>query len=445
MARIIISYYWKSPDTYKGTHNFFDGLAKALQNNGNDVLIMNASQFNGYTSNTVNAPDIDKIILDKAKEFNPELIIAFNHRIPQCILDNFKDIPTVIYDGDELNYFCDLDYIKENIKRYTVFSIVKDWEKDYLDFGFDKKQIHYMPAATAITAKNIPQDKNISFIGSIHYAKPKLIKMIKKGEYNDKFSGIIQEYLNSDNKYDYEKLSRKYLGETYDESELTLTDLYPIFNFRIITLINLIDLGLHLRGPQWNKLTEICPQLVACWNKDIVYTLDENEDFYNSSKISLAPIHPQARGVGFPWRVFDVMASNACLVCEQSSDLKELTKNYLDIPTFNTPWEARDICKELLKDNKARKEIVTASQKYVNENARWEHRFKEMENILDIKLLNSTEKGRLINLSEDEDFAQTCNDYRKKAFKNRLSFRNKIRYKIWNHFNKVLKKKRIIK
>ena len=33
------------------------------------------------------------------------LIIAFNNRILQSIVDKYKDIPIVLYDGDELKFF----------------------------------------------------------------------------------------------------------------------------------------------------------------------------------------------------------------------------------------------------------------------------------------------------------------------------------------------------
>ena len=115
MARILISYFWEMDTEKNGLHVSFGGLVKALEENGNDVMTINTSFINTYGSNRANNETINELILAKTKDFDPEIIFTFNHRIPQCILDNFKDVPIIIWDGDELKYFCDLGYIKENI------------------------------------------------------------------------------------------------------------------------------------------------------------------------------------------------------------------------------------------------------------------------------------------------------------------------------------------
>lgn len=445
MARILLSYYYKMQRVgQKAIHVFWDGLIKELENNGNELYVINTSYFNTYNSNVVKNASLDSLILEEVRKFNPELIITFNHRIPQSILDNFKDIPTIIWDGDELQYFCDLEYIKDNIDRYKLFSIVSSWEKNYLDFGFNKNQIFYIPPATAIRAKNIEQDKNISFLGGVHYSTSKISEIIKKNIYNEKINKIIQEYLNNTS-YNYEHLFSKYFHHDLDEYKLKNMDLFPLFNYRILILINLIDQGLVICGDRWDIETyaKLLPQLAAMYLNKRIWTLQENEDFYNSSKISISPIHPQARGCGFPWRIFDVMASNACLVSEQSSDLKNLTKDYVDIPMFHTPWEARELCIDLLNNENKRKDIVVASQEYINKNARWINRFKDIENILNIKIVNLDKKGSVVILAENEEFQKLHNITQSNSLK-KLNLKNKIRYKIWHHFDKILKRKQII-
>ena len=438
MARILISYYKIQEVPLNKINCMWDGLFQELKNNGNDVFVINTAYFNKYTCNKVKNKTLDSYILSKAKDFDPELIIAFNHKIPQCVLDNFQDVPIVIWDGDELSYFSGLDHIKENISRYKIFSIVKEWEQNYLEFGFDKTQIHMMPVATSIKAMDIPQTINISFLGAFHHASGKINPILRSNTYEEVLPKIIEEYLNGNN-YNYEGMFRKYLKEDFDKLNLKEVDLYPLFNLRLITLTNLLDLGLQINGDRFNLITSVLPQLCAVYNSKNIWTYAENERYFNSSKISINPIHPQAKGSGFSWRVFDIMASNACLVCENSSDLRELTKNYVDIPMYKTPWEAREICKELLADDKARKEIVLASQKYINENARWKHRFKDMENILNIKLINLESQGSLHCLKDDENFKLQLPTGNKK-----LGLKNKIRYKIWKHYNEVLQRKGII-
>ena len=89
MARILISYFWKMQTEKNGLHVFFGGLVDALEKNGNEILTINTSFINNYKSNRIPDKTINNLLLLKIKEFNPELIIAFNHRVPQCILDNF--------------------------------------------------------------------------------------------------------------------------------------------------------------------------------------------------------------------------------------------------------------------------------------------------------------------------------------------------------------------
>ena len=442
MARILLSYFKIQEVDQKAIHVFWDGLIKELENNGNELYVINTGYFNTYNSNVVNNTSLNSLILEEVRKFNPELIITFNHRIPKSILDNFKDIPTIIWDGDELQYFCDLEYIKDNIDRYKLFSIVSSWEKNYLDFGFNKNQIFYIPPATAIQAKNIKQDKNISFLGSIHYHKNTISKIISENIYNKQLKKIMSDYYNNID-FNYEKLFYKYLGSDYSKLNLQSADLFFLFNLRIIVLLNLMDLDLTICGDRWNMILNLLPQLALNYDNKRIWTLQENEDFYNSSKISISPIHPQARGCGFPWRIFDIMASNACLVCEQSSDLKKLTKDYVDIPMFHTPWEARELCIDILKNENKRKDIVSASQEYINKNARWINRFRDIENILNIKIVNLDKKGSVVILTENEEFQKLYNIMQSNSLK-KLNLKNKIRYKIWHHFDKILKRKQII-
>lgn len=441
MARILISYYKVQELGIGKILAFWDGLFQEFKKQGNDVFVINTAYFNSYNQNTVQDKKLNSYILSKVKEFDPELIITFNHRIPQCILENFKDVPTVIWDGDELKYFCDLSYIKENIGRYKLFSIVENWSSDYREFGFAKNQIFSMPPATAIESELITQDKNISFLGGIHYDTGKVKSIISSHKYEKQLFAIQQDFLNNPS-YDFQNLFQKYFQQEYDKLGLECIDLYSFFNYRWLTLSNLLDLGLHISGMRWDEVIQQMPQLAVAFSKENIWSLKENEDFYNSSKISISPIHPQARGSGFPWRIYDVMASNACLVSEYSSDLIKLTKSYVDIPMFKTPWEARDICKELLVDEKTRKEIVVASQRYVDANARWIHRFKQMQEILGITIVNIDGLGNYTNINQFEEFHNLVRF--NKSVKRTIKLKDKMRLKLWKHLNKKLKKKNLI-
>ena len=399
MARIFISYYKVQEVPMKKVLGFWEGLFKELAGCGNEVLYLNTAYFNTYDSNIVSNSDLDSVILNKVKQSDPEIIITFNHRIPMSILDNFN-IPIVIWDGDELSYFCDLPYIKEHIDRYILLSMVEGWKQDYLDFGFKKEQIFYVPMATAVRNQDIAQTVNISFLGARHYHSKKINTMIRSGEYSKELYSMIQHFLNNCD-FDFDRMFNEQFSETI--TSLKVQDIYPLFDNRWLDLASVLDLGLRIsgNGGRWEDLAPYMPQLVTAYKNQPVWSLQENEDFYNISKISLCPIAPQARGAGFSWRVWDIMASNACLLVSESLDLKALVSGHVDIPMYHTPWEARQYCIDLLKDDDARKQIVAQSQQYVDKNARWIHRFRDLEHILHIELVAIAKEGSIEDLMLD--------------------------------------------
>ncbi|MBQ8281425.1 MAG: glycosyltransferase family 1 protein [Lachnospiraceae bacterium] len=401
MAKIIVTYYKMQERTVGKRMYYYEAFIDELRQLGNDVLVVNTAFFNTYESNVVRHKELDRMILKKAQDFNPDLIITFNHRIPQCILDNI-DVPVIIWDGDSPLYLCDVDHIKENADRYKIFSISKEWYQDYMDMGFKSDSYAFMPNATSVRKKDMEQNMNITYLGTRIWTNLTVPKGMYRHLYLPQARKIVRENLNTG-----KGLSSEYLDKYFKEQkELLNWDekmVYPLLEKRWLTLANVLDLGLTVCGSysRWESVYEMMPQILAMYDPRRVWTLDENIDFYNSSKISLSPIHPQANGKAFPWRAFDVMASNACLVIERSSDFCDLIKDEVDIPVFDSPYEVRNICKELLENEDRRKEIVEQSQKWVEKNARWVDRFKETEQIVGVKLFNGNEMGSLEEIVDE--------------------------------------------
>lgn len=399
MAKILVS-YWRSDEiSADATLNFWDGFFKALQECGNDVLVINNSFYGIWTSNTTNNRLVESYLMSEVKKFDPDLIIAFNNRILQKIVDWFEG-PVVLYDGDELKFFSDLDTIHANIDRYKVFSIVDGWRSDYLDFGFRDDQIFYMPPGTKVTKDpSVAQTMNISFLGQRRYnLNNKVRDSILQGKDLDVFYNSYLDHIRTRN-YDYSKLVRNN-GAILSDDTYSDSDLWPLFDNSYLVFASVLDLGLHLGGHEgrWREIVDFIPQIAVTHSKARVFTLEENEFFYNSSKISLNINHPQGRGNGFSWRCWDVMASNACLVSSDSAELKRLTENHVKIPMFASPAEAREICKDLLDNPEKREEIVHLSQNFIEKNYRWEIRFKEMEEILGIQLIQEGHRGSIKKL-----------------------------------------------
>ena len=401
MARIIVTYYKMQELTVAKRMYYYEAFIDELRKIGNDVLVVNTAFFNRYESNIVRNKELNAIILKKAQDFNPDLIITFNHRIPQCMLDNI-DVPIIIWDGDSPLYLCDVEYIKKNTDRYKVFSISKEWYQDYMNMGFKPETYAFMPNATSVCKREMEQNMNITYLGTRIWTSQTIPKGMSNHLYLPQAKAIVMENLRTGNGCSQEYLD-KYFKEQKAINNWDERVIYPLLEKRWLTLANVLDLGLTVCGSysRWESVYEMMPQILAMYDPRRVWTLDENINFYNSSKISLSPIHPQANGKAFPWRAFDVMASNACLVIERSSDLKDLIKNEVDLPMFDSPYDVRNICKELLENEERRKEIVEQSQKWVEKNARWIDRFKDAEQITGIKLLNGNTMGKLEEIVDE--------------------------------------------
>ena len=400
MAKVLVT-YWRSDEiSANATLNFWDGFFTELCKAGNDVLAINNSFYGIWTSNTTDNTTIESYLLEQVDSFSPDVIIAFNNRILNSIVKKYPDIPLVIYDGDELKFFSDLDGIKKNIGRYKIFTLSKNFINDYLNFGFKKDQIFFMPTATAVHADStVEQKMNISFLGQRRwYLNNYVSQAIRDGRDMESFYAAYLEHLKTGN-FEYAQLFKKN-DRLKSETAYSDSDLWPLFDDTYLVLANLLDLGLTLGGHEggWRDIVDFIPQLATVHKLDRIFTLKENEDFYNSSILSLSPIHPQARGKAYSWRSYDIMASNACLVSSYSSELRELTESSVNLPMYNSPAEARELCIKLLNDTNQRNDIVQASQEFIEKNCRWIQRFKDMEQILGIPLINKEKPGKLIKL-----------------------------------------------
>ena len=407
MARIIVSYYKMQEISAGARMYYYESVIEELKRQGNDVLVLNSAFFCTYESNIIRNNTVNSMVLKKALDFKADLIITFNHRIPKCILDNI-DVPTVIWDGDSPLYLCDVDYIKANLDKYKIFSISKEWYQDYIAMGVRPENYVFMPNATAVVPKDVSQDINISYLGTRIWTDLTLPEQMKDYYHLAAAKNIVLENLNTGNA-DSKYYLDKFFAEQKNLYHWSEKKIYPLLEKRWLTLASVLDMGLTICGSysRWEDVYETMPQLLAMYNPRRVWTLKEIIDFYNESKISLSPIHPQANGKAFPWRAFDVMGSNSCLVIERSSDFASLIDGKVDIPMFDSPYEVRDICKKLLSDEPLRKEIILQSQEWVDKNARWIDRFRTAEQVLGIKLTGGTNEGKIEDLVDIHGIIKT--------------------------------------
>ena len=81
---------------------------------------------------------------------------------------------------------------------------------------------------------------------------------------------------------------------------------------------------------------------------------------------------------GFPWRVMDIMASNACLVTDYHAGFKRLFGG-IPIPVYESASEAYELCRQLVKDQSRRREIVLQCQETVANKYRFKHLLPKLE------------------------------------------------------------------
>lgn len=402
MSRILMCFY--QPIMENGVKNlfcFYDSLSREFLKAGNEVLILNLAFFKPdyFSSKVINK----KYLINQIKQFEPDLVIAFNNQIFDGLLENV-DCPIAVWDADSIDLFSCKQLLKDNIDRFTMITSCKFWVDTYIDLGFKKDEIHYIPVATSVSKEDMVQNKNISFIGTSFGHSFKIYDNYLK--YNNKraFYDLYKKFLDS-KCYDYKALAQELQIDGIEE--LTQEDFHLICDIRPITLTNLLDLDLHLYGLRWHTYKGVIPQLHLAYDPTPVYSLDHNQNIYNSSKIGLSINHPQNQGNAFPWRIFDVMASNACLVSSYSQQLVDETKGVVEIPMFHNQHDARDICKKILAEDNYREDLVLASQQYVEKNARWKYRFETLEDIFNLKINNDLRIGQAAflqaNLEEDDD------------------------------------------
>jgi len=443
VAKIFLAFFngLRGMDSKNAMPIFYEAFIKGLLDNGNEVFAFMHSTW------IANFNPIPRHLLNEIKEFNPDLIILFNNSFYD--VSSYFDCPIIIYEVDSPLYYANKKALKANPSRYKFFVAASN-HIDILtnEFNVPKDNILLVPFFTEIHAEDIEKKHNICFIGT---------------KFTDNYLSCLQKFMalkpTDEEREEFKNLVKivedrvfitkeELLKDTTSEKIINTINPGEIVGFlsahrRLKTLSNLTDLGLDIWGtPNW--ITDIYnePWLILNFHSTPVYSIKHNQDIYNSSKIGINIGHLQAK-TGFPWRVFDILASNACLVTEYHSDFKKYIPD-LKLPFFTNHWEAREQCKKILENENYRLDIVQHSQEVVNKKYRFINTLKIIEDFLVLNLGSNEEngKGNLL-LTRDDLWKEPPKKPRPKP-KPKLKLKNKIRYKIWHHYNKILKRKGII-
>lgn len=404
MAKIIFSTISGIPNSKK-LPCFYEGLVNALVKNGNEVMLMITNQLmdKSWSSNgSLSAIDTKKLSKEITK-FNPDLVIACNNSLYE-FLPKLVSCPIAIYGTDSPALFIDRESLKRNAEHYHFLMASDDFipmAKEY--FGTKMKSLNVLHFATDFCSEKIEQNKNISFIGTDFSFSSSPFKKVFSEKFNDVDKENFKIFLKSFRKNVLLDPQRhlKDLGLSSSLiKKISHTDFLNLIssNFRIQVLQAVADLGLAVYGSNsWIDTCNSSVDLALSYSDLEVSSIIDNQNIYNSSKISINISHAQA-GRAFSWRVRDIMACNSVLVSDPREDLVTQFGKYIKIPTYETPYEARQICQKLLQDEVWRKEIIAGSQLAIEEGHRFKHRLKDLGEIFGLKLF-CERKGNLINVN----------------------------------------------
>lgn len=386
MAKFLICYYSDYGET------MYDTLFGILRDHGNDVFRFNincsAIAINYWGGKT---KVIDDRCIDEIKVFNPDVVLNFNNSLPIEVYEVLQGCAKVcIIDADNPDTFWNKDYLldhKDELFYLGLQSYSKQMYESYL--GSELKDNYlYFPPGTAVKNQKIEQDKNISFIGSNFYPLD-----IPPGE--DFYSQMGLDL--------YDALKQNYYL-TIDEAKsicphcsnvpwlLEKVRAYYVGQDRLKHMQLLVDLGFTFYGVRWwNHIAYYDFELAKCFDPTPKITLSDNQEVYNSSKISVNISHPQAKS-SFSWRVMDIMASNSCLLMEDKKDWRNLFEQYLSKETVNAiiysdMYDMRNKAINLLNDDDLRKRCVADLNNAIDQNGRWHHRLINLEKFLNTPIV----------------------------------------------------------
>lgn len=382
MANILIAFFNGINDESNpnAIPMFYEGFINRLDEAGNSVLSIPHHLFGR------DFPEIDQGTKDAILAFKPDICFIFNNSFFD--LADIVECPIVIYEVDSPRYFANKEAIRNHPDRYLYF-VIQTANKEVLkkDFGIKDEHIFYVPFYTEIHPEEITPTTNISFIGSKFTGNEGdlFTEFMQAGptkEEKEMYIACIDEIARNPQITPEELVYKCNVTSELVARRLAIPSILMALSGekRIRVLSAVADLGLDLYGTKnWGSDYYCELRLNLSYNNINVYSIKDNQDILNRSKIGISVAHLQATS-GFPWRVMDVMASNACLVTDYHSDFEMLFPELKGIiPIYETPYEAREICQKLLKEDGMRKEIVQQCNEVISKKYRFSQLLQKIE------------------------------------------------------------------
>ncbi|MBM3695397.1 MAG: glycosyltransferase [Actinobacteria bacterium] len=391
MARVLVTMF--SHLARESLDSFREGFVGALLAAGNEVLLLRSEDFmrSHFASNQLREGVDEAALNGRIGEFAPEVVLSFNHSGLYESLLAVADVPIGVWLVDGPAYLVDREVFTRQAERYRVFLPSRAFIGELRDgYGLPASSLSWLPFCSDFRAEEVEQTVPVCFIGTFFHTirfPKKVTRHHASPETWERLRLLVESYRTDAAAPFSDRLARwrleEVLGDAFDEAGLLNT---LSLNRRLHVLEAVADLGLQIYGnDRWLEVLPYSMDLVFAFRRDQVQRRRELEALYNRSRLALSISHIQARG-GLPWRVFDILATNAVLVSDQQPDLRELFPG-LSLPVYESPAEAREICRRLLGDDGARRGLAAAGQAAVEAGHRFRHRLAQMGEELGVNLL----------------------------------------------------------
>ena len=381
MSKIVLAFYnglFDKSDPNK-VPCWYESIVRGLRRKGHSVFLWQIDIFS--PEKTFFSEDE----IASLKEFAPDICLSFNNVLPDTSV--FLSCPVFTIIVDSIMYLSNTELLDNRQVGCFQHADKKCLVEKY---NINEEQVFVLPPFSEIKPDaSIIQDVNISFIGT-RFGVPRRAEI---GFYSSSKDTIREycrciEYIMKNPLVDEKNvLDSCNVQSEFVRSNIVVSDILNMLSVekRVRTLSNLVDLGLELYGTRsWLAKYHFDSRLNIAYVDKEVFSIEHNQNIYNRTKIGLNVSHLQAVD-GFPWRVLDILSSNACLVTDWHDQFKTRFDG-LYFPVFRDEHEARDICKHLLDDEDERRQIVEESNQYVARNFSIDYFFDEIARITGIKL-----------------------------------------------------------
>lgn len=402
MSRILVAFYngIKSERNPNAIPIFYESFLNGLCKAGNEVKTYAHNYFGNIEWGSIEKnPEVKKEVMD----FDPQVCILFNNAFFD--ISDIVDCPIIVYEVDSPDVYANPEALATKKDRYLYF-IAQEKSRDRIKqlFGPEDDYIRTVPFFSEIQANNdyCLEKVNISFIGSFfRLAKDNAFLRFMRVEPTYEILNDCLKYYKwmSNNPLEDENVfwnsEKNFFTERCRKLFFPFDVVHDLSNEKRIQVLSVIEpLGLKIYGSkEWAFEYYNNINLNMAYDPTEIYSLKNNQDVYNSSKIGISIAHLQAID-GFPWRIMDIMASNACLVTDYHSGFdRAFPKLKGVIPIYENAGEAYVQCKKLLQDEPLRQNIVLQCQEVIEEKYRFRHCLRTIEEYLGMNLHEKNNKN----------------------------------------------------